>query len=34
MTKKLVCASFDKNEIGGFITINNGVWLGQKRTYE
>ena len=29
MTKKLVCASFDKNEIGGFITINNGVGWGK-----
>jgi hypothetical protein len=29
MTKKLVVASFDKDSVGGFITINNGVGWGK-----
>ena len=29
MTKKLVAASFDKDSVGGFITINNGVGWGK-----
>lgn len=29
MTKKLVACSFDKDSVGGFITINNGVGWGK-----
>lgn len=29
MTKKLIACSFDKDSVGGFITINNGVGWGK-----